>query len=133
MSVRSLPLVILCLLLFSGLAQASLETFVADVNAGYTGDIGQFRQQLLGRFPVNDVQLDMVVLSVDSPADAVICLWVAEQSRLRVDKVLQRYQQCRTLGWEAVLTALGFDRDSELSRSLQRGAFAWRRQVATLH
>lgn len=132
MSVRILLVATLCVLFCSGVARADLNLFMADVNAGYTGDISHFQQRLAGRFAVNDKQLQMVTMAVDSPADAVVCLWIAEQSRSPLSLVLQRYQQLRTKGWGAVLSGLGISRDSGLTRTLLRGDLDWNRQVAGL-
>jgi len=130
MIVRSLLVLTFCLFLLSGTARADLAGFIAEVNAGYTGDIGSFSDQLAGRFLTPDDQLSMVVLAVDTPADAVISLWIEEQTRLPIDRILQQYQQLPSRDWQVILDRLGFASEPELARQLAGGEFGWNLQVA---
>jgi len=129
MALRTLLFAALCTLLCSGTARADLKSFMTTVNASYTGDLANFQDRLASRFAIADSRLEMVILSVDSPADAVICLWVAEQTRIPVGKVLQSYQQLKSRGWKAIVRGLGLQPQSDTIQALDRGDLDWDRQV----
>jgi len=132
MSVHVLLLAALCTFLIPGIARADLDSFMSAVNAGYTRDTTDFQARLADRFAASDSQLRLVVLSVDSPADAVISLWIAEQARLPIGRVLQYYQQFKPQGWDEILRSLGLQTDSGTLDALQRGDLGWFRQLAAV-
>lgn len=133
MNLHRLLLTAFCTLCLSGVAHADLETFITDVNASYAVDTHGFQDQLVDRFAMSDARFRMVVLTVDSPADAVVTLWLHEQFQLPLSRILHCYQARGPQGWDRVLSELGIAGDSAVLRSLQSGELDWHRQVAGLH
>jgi len=116
-------------LLFSGIAQADLQYFMLDANTGYSSSVADFRARLADRFPASGAELKRVILSVDSPADAVVSLWLHEQFCIPIGKVLQSYQLQKQNGWYAILADLGLSMDSAELNALQA---TWDAQIASL-
>jgi hypothetical protein len=133
MSTRTLLLAIICTLFLSGIAHADLQNFITSVNTRYTTDVHSFQAQLADRFSTPPAELRMVIFSVDSPADAVVSLWLHEQSRLPIGKVLQYYQLQKQHDWNEIAAELGLSVDSALLTALQQGDLDWGQQVAGLH
>lgn len=132
MKTRAVLLIALCFLALPGFANADLQNFMNHVNTGYSTDAGDFQAGLANRFPVPDVTRRMVILSVDSPADAVVCLWLHEQFDVPVSQVLQFYRQQKQHDWTSIVANLGFTMNSVTLQTLQRGAIDWHPQVAGL-
>lgn len=120
-------------LIVSGTARADLKSFMSGINASYPGDVAGFHDRLTTRFEQPGTDLERVVLAVDTPADAVVSLWLAEQSDLPVDAVLQSYQQERPGGWLAILRSLELSMESGTVKALYRGELDWYPQVVGLH
>jgi len=133
MKTRAALLIALCFLALPGFAHADLHNFMTHVNSSYSTDAAAFRASLANRFPVTDATRQMVVLSVDSPADAVVCFWLHEQFDLPVSKVLQFYRQQEQHDWPSIVANLGLTMKSETLQILQRGEIEWQPQVAGLN
>jgi hypothetical protein len=132
MSTRSLLLSLFCTLFLAGVAHADLQNFITSVNTSYSSDVSGFRARLADRFDAPAAELRMVIFSVDSPADAVVSLWLQEQSRLPIGKVLHCYQSQKQHDWKAIAAELGLSVDSALLNALQEGDLDWSQQVAGL-
>ena len=133
MNTRAVLLIALCLLALPGFAYADLQNFMNHVNTSYSADAAAFQAGLANRFQVTDVTRRMVILSVDSPADAVICFWLHEQFDVPVSQVLQFYQKQKHHDWTVIATNLGLNVDFELLQTLQRGEIDWQPQLAILN
>lgn len=132
MKTRAVLLIALGFLILPGFAHADLQHFLTDVNTSYHDDVVGFQSSLADRFPATDVTRRMVILSVDSPADAVVSFWLHEQFDVPVSRVLQFYQQHQQHDWETIVTSLGLDVDSAALQALQRGDLEWQPQLAGL-
>jgi len=130
MPVRSLLIAALCSLFIPGIANADLESFISEVNTSYSANANGFQARLADRFAVSDSKLKLVVLSVDNPADAVVSLWIEEQSRLPIGQVLQYYQQLKQQGWKAIVTSLGLSMETGTLAALQRGDLGWHLDIS---
>lgn len=132
MKTRAVLLIALGFLILPGLAHADLQHFLSNVNTSYDDDVVSFQTSLAKRFPATDVTRRMVILSVDTPADAVVSFWLHEKLDLPVSEVLQHYQEQQQHDWEAIATSLGLDLDSTALQALQRGDIEWQPQLAGL-
>jgi len=132
MKTRAILLIALGFLVLPGLAHADLQHFLNNVNTSYNDDVASFQTSLAKRFPATDVTRRMVILSVETPADAVVSFWLHEQLGLPVSEVLQHYQQ-QQHDWQAIATSLGLDLDSTALQALQRGDIEWQPQLAGLN
>jgi hypothetical protein len=126
MNLRILTLALLsCLLSLAGVAHADLQIFLSDLNLSARQDPGGFRAELGARFDVSGARLDLILRSVDSPAEAAVVLWLGEHSQQPPERVLRVYRERRGQGWGAVARGLGIKPGSADFHDLKAGEFGW--------
>lgn len=126
MDYRRLAVALTFVLFTAGFAHADLNTYIRDLNISAEGNIGGFKTELGVRFGTPGPQLDLVLRSVDSPADAAIVLWIGECAGVPVQSVLQTYRTQKGQGWGAIAKSLGIKPGSAAFHALKEGNLAWR-------
>lgn len=110
----------------AGFAHADLNATIRDLNISAEGNIGGFKTEVGAWFGVSGSHLEMVLRSVDSPADAAIVLWIGECAGVPVQKVLQIYRDRKGQGWGEVAKSLGIKPGSAAFHAMKEGNLAWR-------
>ena len=121
MFIRTIQLSLCFILLTAGLAHADLNAYIRDLNISAQGDVGGYKAKLEARFGTSNAQLEAVFRSVKSPADVAIVLWLGEQSRQPIDRVLEVYRVNKTHGWGSMAKSLGIKPGSPAFHDLKKG------------
>lgn len=121
MSYRKLWVALTILLLSASLAHADLDQYLQDLNVSARADLGDFKVQVGAHFGVPAPDLDLVFRGVFDPADAVICLWLGQQSHRPYDVVIREYRARKGQGWGALAQSLGIKPGSSAFRALKAG------------
>ncbi len=116
---------LMLVLMTSGLAHADLNLFIRDVNVSAGGNIGGYKADLGVRFGAAGPSVDMVLRSVDSPAEAFLVFWLGERSGRPVDVVLREYQSRKGQGWGEIAKSLGIKPGSADFHALRQGNLGW--------
>ena len=115
-------LILLSLMLMSvGAAHADLDVYIRDLNISAQADIGGYKAKLEARFGARNSQIEVVLRSVESPADAAIVFWLGEQARQPLDTVLNVYRSQKSQGWGAMAKSLGIKPGSPAFHALKKG------------
>lgn len=124
---RTFTLVLCLTLLTAGMTHADINTFIENVNISARADIGGYKTRLEARFGTSASQLEVVLRSVECPADAAIVLWLGEQVHQPVETVLSVYHSHKSQGWGAMAKKLGIKPGSPAFHALKNGnlGFAW--------
>jgi len=122
---RHLLLPLALVLLTAGAACADLDVYLKSLNVSAQADLGGFRADLGAHFGASGPQLDLALSSVREPADAAVCLWLAQQSHQPVDVVVREYRTQKGLGWGALAQSLGIKPGSPAFKALKNGDLGW--------
>jgi hypothetical protein len=77
-------------------------------------------------FGASDRDLDLVFQGVYEPADAVLCLWLGQQSHRPYDVVMREYRTHKKgKGWGALAQSLGIKPGSPEFKALKAGNLGW--------
>lgn len=106
-------------------AQADLAGFLESVNRQAVGDIKSFNDRLSRQFGVPVPDVEAILRSVPSPADAFMILHLGHVAHLAPAVVLQRYQRNRGKGWGVLARDLGIKPGSPEFHALKRGDLAF--------
>ncbi|MDH4163113.1 MAG: hypothetical protein OEW15_10545 [Nitrospirota bacterium] len=106
-----------------GVARADLDRFIKNLNVEAQADIGNYNVKVSQQFGVSEVQVKEISSKVDSPADAFLCLQVAQMTERKPEEVLRVYQQNRGKGWGAIAKAMGIKPGSPEFHALKSGNF----------
>ena len=124
-------LITLALVLFTaGAAHADLDTYLRSLNVSAEADFGGFRAQVGAQFGASGSQLDLAFRTAEHPADAAVCLWLAQQSRQPVEVVVREYSTRKGQGWGALAQSLGIKPGSAAFKALKQGDLGWQPAVA---
>jgi hypothetical protein len=127
---RRLLLTFALILFTAGAARADLDTYLRSLNVSAEADLGGFRAQVGAHFGTSGAQLDLAFRTADHPADAAVCLWLAQQSRQPVDVVVREYRTHKGQGWGALAQSLGIKPGSVAFKALKQGNLGWQPAVA---
>ncbi|NJC89192.1 MAG: hypothetical protein FIB02_11790, partial [Desulfuromonas sp.] len=122
---RKLWMAVTIILLSTTLAHADLDLYLQNLSVSAQADFGDFRAQVGAHFGASDRDLDLVFRGVYEPADAVICLWLGQQSHRPYDVVMREYSANRKKGWGALAQSLGIKPGSPQFHELKRGELGW--------
>ncbi len=125
MHLRPLVMTLAIVLFSAGLAHADFNAYLHSLNVSAEGDIGGFRAQVGAHFGGSGPQLDLVFRSVDEPADAAICFWLARQTNQPIDVVINAYRRHKGQGWGALAKSLGIKPGSAAFKDLKQGELGW--------
>jgi hypothetical protein len=121
MQCRPFLLSIALVLFTAGIAHADLDAYLHSLNVSAEGDIGGFRTQVGASFGASGPQIDLVFRSVDHPADAAVCFWLAKCANQPIDVVVREYRSHKGQGWGALAKSLGIKPGSAAFKDLKRG------------
>lgn len=105
-------------------AESGLESFISSLNIRAEADLGKFKAQLSAEFGVPGPQVEVLLRSVDRPADAYLCLRSAQIMKLPTDTVVREYRSNKQQGWGVIAKNLGIKPGSAEFHALKRGEFA---------
>lgn len=106
-------------------AQADLAGFLESVNRQAVGDIKSFNDRLSRQFGVPVPDVEAILRSVPTPADAFMILHLGHIAHLAPAVVLQRYQRNKGKGWGVIARDLGIKAGSPEFHALKRGDLAF--------
>lgn len=125
MQFRRFVLVLALVIFTAGTAHADLDAYLLSLNISAEGDIGEFRTEVGAHFGASGPQIDLVFRSVDEPADAAVCFWLARQANRPIDVVVREYRTRKGQGWGALAKSLGIKPGSAAFKDLKRGSLGW--------
>jgi len=125
MSMKKLWIAVTIVLLSTSFAHADLDVYLDNLNVSARADFGDFRAQVGAHFGVGDRDLDLVFQGVVDPGDAVICLWLGQQSHRPYDVVMREYRTHKGKGWGALAQSLGIKPGSAEFKRLKSGDLGW--------
>lgn len=105
------------------MAHADLNAFIDDLNISVQGDIAGYKTRLGARFDKSSAQVEAVLNSVDTPAEAAVVFWLGERAGQPADRVLEAYHKEKAQGWGAVAKNLGIKPGSPTFHALKNGDF----------
>jgi hypothetical protein len=100
---------------------ADLNSFLKSVDNQALGDIRNFNDRLSRQFGVPVPDVDAIVKSVPSPADAFMILQLGQMAHVPPAVVLQKYQRSHGKGWGNLAQELGIKPGSPEFHALKRG------------
>lgn len=123
---RKILIALSIVLLSSGFAFADLDMYLEHLAVSAQADFGDFRAQVGAHFGASDRDLDLVFKGVYEPADAVLCLWLGQQSHRPYDVVMREYRTHKKgKGWGALAQSLGIKPGSPAFKRLKSGDLGW--------
>lgn len=114
-------------LLVAGLsagAHAALDGFLSNLNVQAKTDLHSFSVRVAAQFGVPGVQVDAVIRSVNSPADAFMIFQLGQMANRPPEEVMRTYQASKGRGWGVIAQRLGIRPGSPEFHALKRGDLA---------
>lgn len=105
------------------LAGGDFDDFLTRVNVSASADFGAFRARLGATFGKPEPEIDLLIKSVPTPADAYMCLRVAETARQPLNTVVTEFNANRDKGWGVIAKNLGIKPGSKEFHALKEGNF----------
>lgn len=102
-------------------AETGLDDFIKSLDVQAEGNIGDFKVQLGAAFGTPTPKIDVLISNVEKPADAYMCLRLAELTGKPVDTVLKEYKTNKNKGWGVIAKNLGIKPGSKNFHELKRG------------
>jgi hypothetical protein len=124
---RRASITIFCLVLVVGLAApayADLEEFLRGLNVQAKADIRGFTLKLAAQFSVGEAQVQAVIRSAETPADAFMCFHLGQLAHKQPDVVLETIKAGKGKGWGAIAQRLGIAPGSAEFKALKEGDLA---------
>lgn len=109
------------LMSISSVAHADLNSFLKSVNNQALADVKNFNTKLSKQFGVPVPDVDAIIKSVPTPADAFMVLQLGQMANVQPAAVLQTYQRSKGKGWGALAMELGIKPGSPEFHALKRG------------
>ena len=121
-----LPSIMILLLLFCSpvMAGGGLDVFLNNLNVQARADMGHFAVQVSAQFGVPLPQVQAVIGTVRTPADAFMCFQLGEMTHRPYRDAVQVYQANRGRGWGVIAKEMGIKPGSPEFHALKRGDFA---------
>ena len=120
-----LAVLVLMLAALPGVAAASLDTFLSSVNVQARVDLPGFHATVSAQFGVPIPQVQAVLHTVGSPADAFMVFQLGQMSHRPPDTVLQTYQAHQGKGWGVIAKELGIKPGSREFHALKSGELVY--------
>ena len=102
-------------------AAASLDSFLNSVNVQAQADLPGFHARVSAQFGVPVPQVQAVLHTVGSPADAFMVFQLGQMSHRPPETVLQTYQTHKGKGWGVIAKELGIKPGSREFHALKNG------------
>ncbi len=119
---RIVPVALVCaLVVVPEVAAASLDSFLSSVNVQARADLPGFQATVSAQFGVPVPQVQAVLHTVGSPADAFMVFQLGQMSHRPPETVLQTYQAHKGKGWGVIAKELGIKPGSREFHALKSG------------
>jgi hypothetical protein len=102
-------------------AAASLDSFLNSVNVQAQADLPGFHARVSAQFGVPVPQVQAVLHTVGSPADAFMVFQLGQMAHRPPEAVVQTYQSHRGKGWGVIAKELGIKPGSKEFHALKNG------------
>jgi len=116
-----LAVLVLMLAALPGIAAASLDSFLGSVNAQARVDLPGFHATVSAQFGVPIPQVQAVLHTVGSPADAFMVFQLGQMSHRPPETVVQTYKTHKGKGWGVIAKELGIKPGSQEFHALKSG------------
>jgi len=119
--------VFLCILItgLATLAHAELDIFLARLNDQAADDMPRYNARLSNQFGIPLPRVQVIVRTVDSPADAFMCLQLGRMTGRPFETVYPAYKNNRGKGWGVIAKELGIKPGSPEFHALKSGDFVF--------
>ena len=111
--------VVLSLVISSSVMAAGDYKWMENFNIRAVADPLGFRARLASRFKIGDVQIDAVISTAKSAADAYMVLRCGEMSGKSTNDVLGKYESKKNKGWGVFAKSLGIKPGSKEFQDLK--------------
>ncbi len=120
---RLIILAVLALVLVGmpGVASASLDSFLNSVNVQARADLPGFSMKVGAQFGVPVPQVEAVLATVATPADAFMVFQLGQMAHRPPETVVQTYQTHKGKGWGVIAKQLGIKPGSREFHALKNG------------
>jgi hypothetical protein len=114
---------VLTLLLFCGqaIAGSGLDGFLSNINVQARADLGGFSAKVSVQFGVPVPQVQAILKTVDTPADAFMVFQLGQMARRQPEVVVQTYKTHKGKGWGVIAKELGIKPGSKEFHALKNG------------
>jgi len=102
-------------------AAASLDSFLNSVNVQAQADLPGFHARVSAQFGVPVPQVQAVLHTVGSPADAFMVFQLGQMAHRPPEAVVQTYQSHHGKGWGVIAKELGIKPGSKEFHALKNG------------
>jgi len=116
-----LGILALALLGMPGIAGASLDSFLDDLNVQARVDLPGFSAKVSAQFGVPVPRVEAVLVTVATPADAFMVFQLGQMAHRPPETVLQTYQTRKGKGWGVIAKELGIKPGSKEFHALKNG------------
>ncbi len=114
----------IALLIFCGQAVAGgggLDSFLTNLNVQARTDMNGFSVKLGAQFGVPGAQVQAVIRTVDTPADAFMVFQLGQMTGKPAETVVQVYKSSKGKGWGVIAKELGIKPGSQEFHALKNG------------
>jgi len=116
-----LAVLTLALLGIPGIAAASLDSFLNNLNVQARVDLPGFSAKVSAQFGVPVPQVEAVLATVATPADAFMVFQLGQMAHRPPETVMQTYQTHKGKGWGVIAKELGIKPGSQEFHALKSG------------
>lgn len=116
-----LAVLLLVLVGAPGIASASLDDFLSNVNAQARVDLPGFSLKVSTQFGVPVPKVEAVLGMVATPADAFMVFQLGQMAHRPAETVVQTYQTHKGKGWGVIAKELGIKPGSREFHALKNG------------
>ena len=116
-----LALLVLVLVAAPGVASATLDSFLSSVNVQARADLPGFHAKVSAQFGVPVPQVQAVLHTVGSPANAFMVFQLGQMAHRPPETVVQTYQTHKGKGWGVIAKELGIKPGSREFHALKNG------------
>ncbi len=105
----------------AGFCGGDLDVFISNLNVQARADLPGFKAKLSATFGLAGPQVEAVISSVQTPADAYMVLKVGQVARQPHEVVLKEYRANKGRGWGVIAKNLGIKPGSREFHELKKG------------
>ena len=102
-------------------AHADLDTFLSNLNTQAKADLNGFSVKLAAQFDVPLPQVKVIIKTVDTAADAFMCLQLSQMTKKQPEMVVQTYKNNKGKGWGVIAKELGIKPGSAEFHAMKSG------------
>ena len=106
------------------MAGGGLDVFLNNLNVQARADMDGFAARVSAQFGVPLPQVEAVIGTVKTPADAFMCFELGQMTHRPYKDAVQVYQKNRGRGWGVIAKEMGIKPGSPEFHALKRGDFA---------